>query len=61
MLTHKTTVVIVLNRETQEEVARHLVTGDGFFTVPNRTCSVETCGTLEGTETPVRGLLEGEA
>lgn len=61
MLTYKTTMVIALNRETQEEVARHLVTGNGLFTVANRECSAETCGNTEGTELSVRGLAEVEA
>lgn len=53
MLTYKGTYLIALNKETKEEVARHLVTGHGLFTVATRTCDVETCGNSEGTETPV--------
>lgn len=54
MLTYKSTTIIALNKKTQEEVARHLVTGDGLFTVAERECTAETCGTSEGAETPVR-------
>lgn len=52
MLSYKTTVLVALNKETQEEVGRHLVTGHGLFTVADRACTAETCGTSEGAETP---------
>lgn len=54
MLSYKTTTVIALNKETQKEVARYLVKGHGLFTVADRACTAETCGTSEGGETPVR-------
>lgn len=54
MLSYKTTVLVALNKETQEEVGRHLVTGHGLFTVADRTCTAETCGNSEGAEMPVR-------
>lgn len=54
MLSYKTTTVIAKNKETQEEVARYFVTGDGLFTVAERACTAETCGNSEGKETPVR-------
>lgn len=54
MLSYKTTYIIALNKETQEEVGRYLVTGHGLFTVADRACTAETCGTSEGAETPVR-------
>lgn len=53
MLSYKTTVVIALNKESREEVARFLVKGDNLFTVADRACTAETCGTSEGEETPV--------
>ncbi|CAM9389453.1 unnamed protein product, partial [Hapterophycus canaliculatus] len=53
MLSYKTTVVLALNKETREEVGRFLVKGDGLFTVADRACNAETCGTSEGEETPV--------
>ncbi|CAB1116535.1 unnamed protein product [Ectocarpus sp. CCAP 1310/34] len=52
MLSYKTTLVLALNKETQEEVSRYLVKGHGLFTVAERSCTAETCGTSEGTETP---------
>lgn len=54
MLSYKTTMLIALNKETQEEVGRHLVIGHGLFTVADRACTAETCGNSEGAETPVR-------
>ncbi|CAM9935769.1 unnamed protein product, partial [Ectocarpus fasciculatus] len=51
MLSFKTTVVLALNKETQEEVSRFLVKGHGLFTVAERSCTAETCGTSEGAET----------
>lgn len=53
MLSYKTTVVLALNKETREEVGRFLVKGNNLFTVANRACTAETCGTSEGQETPV--------
>lgn len=54
MLSYKSTYIIALKKETQEEVARYLVTGHGLFTVADRNCDAETCGTSEGAELPVR-------
>lgn len=54
MLSYKTTTMIALNKETQEEVARYLVKGNGLFTVARRECGVDTCGTSEAGELPVR-------
>ena len=56
MLSYKTTYIIALNKETQEEVGRYLVKGHGLFTVADRACTAETCGTSEGAETPVSGV-----
>ena len=54
MLSYKTTIIVARNKKTQEEVARHLVTGHGLFTVAERDCGVDTCGTSEASELPVR-------
>ncbi|CAM9872585.1 unnamed protein product [Pylaiella littoralis] len=51
-LSYKTTTIIAKNKDTQEEVARYFVTGHGLFTVADRSCTAETCGTSEGEETP---------
>lgn len=59
MLSYKTTYIIALNKETQEEVGRYLVKGHGLFTVADRACTAETCGTSEGAETPVRVRVKG--
>lgn len=56
MLTYKTTYLVAMNKNTGEEVDRHFVEGHGLFTVAPRTCDVETCGTSEGSELPVRYL-----
>ncbi|CAM9512269.1 unnamed protein product [Pylaiella littoralis] len=52
MLTYKTTTMVALSKETGQEMGRQLVRGNSLFTVANRDCTVETCGTSEGAETP---------
>ena len=54
MISYKTTTMVALNKETQEEVARYLVKGNGLFTVAQRECGVNTCGISEASELPVR-------
>lgn len=49
--------MVALNKETQEEVARYLVKGNGLFTVAQRECGVDTCGISEASELPVRTFV----
>lgn len=62
MISYKTTWIVALNLETKEEVARHFVKNHCLFTVAQRDCGAETCGTSEASETPVSSSIsEGGA